>query len=73
MPVGFGMNIKMLVEHDLIPANLWGLAALIGLLLALTALTGFTLIGSAAMVAARRVGRKAVTPITQGETEGCPR
>ena len=54
LPVGLGMNMKALVEHDLIPNQLWHLLPFVGGLMAVVALIGLILIALSAFIAVRR-------------------
>ena len=63
LPVGFAINVKMLVQNDLIPNQYWRefqtVMQFISILLGLMALTGYILIGMSALVAVRRLNNKA--------------
>ncbi len=53
-PVGFGMNTKLLMEHDRIPNQMWPLFPYFGGLLIVVGVIGFVLILMSAFVTVRQ-------------------
>jgi hypothetical protein len=66
-PVGLGMNMKLLDEHDLIPDQIRPLFPIISVLMGVVALIGYILIGQSALVAVRRLTNKKMADLISND------